>query len=153
MILNEEYRTLLLNENIIKDTLKDLKVNTGILFTFGTGMGALLPPVDRLLSGSGFQFNQQEISLLIITSIAILLNDTNKDKLLSTIKIKKPRIFILGYFEIDFTFIYVEVAHAPILPRRLSFVWTGADTWKESMFLSFVYRYLFISFLLNVKGF
>ena len=86
MILNEEYRTLLLNENIIKDTLKDLKVNTGILFTFGTGMGALLPPVDRLLSVSGFQFNQQEISLLIITSIAILLNDTNKDKLLSTIK-------------------------------------------------------------------
>jgi len=86
IIITEEQYKSLINENLFKDTLKDLKINTGILFTFGTGMGAFLGPVERLLTGSGFSLNHNEISLLIITSIALLINDTNKDILLNKVK-------------------------------------------------------------------
>ena len=85
VITEEQYKSLI-NENLFKDTLKDLKINTGILFTFGTGMGAFMGPVERLLTGSGFSFNNTEISLLIISAIANLINDTNKDKLLEKLK-------------------------------------------------------------------
>lgn len=86
IILTEEQYKSLINENSFKDALKDLKINTGILFTFGTGMGAFMGPVERLLSGSGFSLNENEIVLLIITSIALLINDKNKDSLLNKIK-------------------------------------------------------------------
>ena len=82
VITEEQYKSLI-NENLFKDTLKDLKINTGILFTFGTGMAAILGPVERLLTGSGFSFNKTEISLLIITAIAHLINDNSKDLLLN----------------------------------------------------------------------
>lgn len=85
VITEEQYKSLI-NENLFKDTLKDLKINTGILFTFGTGMAAFLGPVERLLTGSGVSLSNGEISLLIITSIAILINDTNKEKLLDEVK-------------------------------------------------------------------
>ena len=86
IILTEEQYKSLINENLFKDTLKDLKINTGILFTFGTGMAAFLGPVERLLTGSGFSFNETEISLLIITAISILINDVNKEKLLDEVR-------------------------------------------------------------------
>ena len=85
VITEEQYKSLI-NENSFKDTLKDLKINTGILFTFGTGMAAFLGPVERLLTGSGFSFNKTEISLLIITAIAHLINDNSKDLLLNKLK-------------------------------------------------------------------
>ena len=85
VITEVQYKSLI-NENLFKDTLKDLKINTGILFTFGTGMGAFMGPVERLLTGSGFSFSSIEISLLIITAIAILINDTNKELLLNKLK-------------------------------------------------------------------
>jgi len=86
IVITEEQYKKLINENLFKDTLKDLKINTGILFTFGTGMGAFMGPVERLLTGSGFSFNSTEISLLILTSIAILINDINKEPLLNKLK-------------------------------------------------------------------
>jgi hypothetical protein len=86
IIITEKQYKSLINENLFKDTLKDLKINTGILFTFGTGMGAFLGPVERLLTGSGFSFNETEISLLIITAISILINDVNKEKLLDEVR-------------------------------------------------------------------
>ena len=86
IILTEEQYKSLINENLFKDTLKDLKINTGILFTFGTGMAAFLGPVERLLTGSGFSFNETEISLLIITAIAYLINDKNKELLFDRLK-------------------------------------------------------------------
>lgn len=85
VITEEQYKSLI-NENSFKDALKDLKINTGILFTFGTGMAAFLGPVERLLTGSGFSFNKTEISLLIITAIAHLINDNSKDLLLNKLK-------------------------------------------------------------------
>jgi hypothetical protein len=87
IITEEQYKTIL-TENILKDTLKDLKINTGILFTFGVGMGALMDPVDRLLSNSGFSLNEKEILLLLITSISIIIKDSNANKLLDEVKEK-----------------------------------------------------------------
>lgn len=63
IVLTEDQYKEVLNESIIKDTLKDLKINTGIVFTFGAGMGAFMGPVSRMLSGSGFSFNTTEVAL------------------------------------------------------------------------------------------
>ena len=73
IILTEEQYKYILVENTLKDTLKELKISSGVLFTFGTGIGAFIGPVERLLSGSGFSMNQKDIILLIITSFALLI--------------------------------------------------------------------------------
>jgi hypothetical protein len=85
LITEEQYKEIL-RESIIKKTLSDLKLNTSILFTFGVGMGAFMGPVERLLNQSGFNFSNQEIALLVISSFAILLNDKSKDELMSEIE-------------------------------------------------------------------
>ena len=78
IIITEQQYDRLLVESVLQDTLKDLKDNAKILFTFGTGMGAFMGPVSRLLEGSDFNFTKEEIAILIATSIAILLNRTKK---------------------------------------------------------------------------
>ena len=88
IIITEQQYDRLLVESVLQDTLKDLKDNAKILFTFGTGMGAFMGPVSRLLEGSDFNFTKEEIALLIATSIAILLNRTKKEDLLKKIKDK-----------------------------------------------------------------
>jgi hypothetical protein len=87
VITEEQYKTIL-TENILKDILKDFNITSGILFTFGAGMAALMDPVDRLLSNSGFSLNEKEISLLLITAIAIIVKDSNTNRLLNEVKEK-----------------------------------------------------------------
>ena len=87
IITEEQYKTIL-TENILKDILKDFNITSGILFTFGAGMAALMDPVDRLLSNSGFSLNEKEILLLLITSIAIIVKDSNTNRLLDEVKEK-----------------------------------------------------------------
>jgi hypothetical protein len=87
ILTEEQYRHLII-ENTIKDTLKELKVNSGILFTFGTGIGAFIGPVDKLLSGSGFLMNEKEIILLIITAFALIIKDNESVTLLENVKEK-----------------------------------------------------------------
>ena len=48
IVLTESQYNNLIVENVFKDIFKDLNINTGILFTFGTGMAAFLPVVNRL---------------------------------------------------------------------------------------------------------
>jgi hypothetical protein len=86
IIITEEQYKDVLNENIFKDTLKDLKINTGIVFTFGAGMGAFMGPVTRMLSGSGFNLQPSEVALLIISAVAYLLNDPNTKDLIEKVK-------------------------------------------------------------------
>jgi hypothetical protein len=88
IILTEEQYKYILIESTLKDTLKDLKINTGILFTFGTGIGAFIGPVERLLSGSGFSMNEKDIILLIITSFALIIKDSESTTLLEKVKEK-----------------------------------------------------------------
>ena len=87
IITEEQYKTIL-TENILKNILKDFNITSGILFTFGAGMAALMGPVDRLLNNSGFSLNEKEILLLLITSIAIIVKDSNTNKLLDEVKEK-----------------------------------------------------------------
>ena len=87
IITEEQYKTIL-TENILKDILKDFNITSGILFTFGAGMASLMGPVDRLLSNSGFSLSEKEISLLLITSIAIIVKDSNTNRLLDEVKEK-----------------------------------------------------------------
>ena len=79
IITEEQYKTIL-TENILKDILKDFNITSGILFTFGAGMAALMGPVDRLLSNSGFSLSEKEILLLLITSIAIIIKDSESTR-------------------------------------------------------------------------
>ena len=89
IILTEEQISSILNESIIKDVMNDYKFNTGVLFTFGAGMGAFMGPVERILSKSGFIMTKQEVALLIITTFAILLKDSNYKELISIVKDKE----------------------------------------------------------------
>ena len=89
IILTEEQISSILNESIIKDVMNDYKFNTGVLFTFGAGMGAFMGPVERILSKSGFIMTKQEVALLIITTFALLLKDSNYKELISIVKDKE----------------------------------------------------------------
>ena len=89
IILTEEQISSILNESIIKDVMNDYKFNTGVLFTFGAGMGAFMGPVERILSKSGFIITKQEVALLIITTFALLLKDSNYKELISIVKDKE----------------------------------------------------------------
>ena len=88
IILTEEQYNTVIVENVIKDIFKDLNVDTGILFTFGTGMAALLPVVGRLLEGDGISLTKTDLAFLLITSIAILLKDNNSYNLVDAVEEK-----------------------------------------------------------------
>lgn len=80
---------LTINENkIINGLIDDLKLSSKFIFSFGTGIGALMNPVKELLNGSGLNFTDTEINLLIITAIATILNDVNLGKLVDELKEK-----------------------------------------------------------------
>jgi hypothetical protein len=88
IILTEEQYKYILVESTLKDTLNDLKINSGVLFTFGTGIGAFIGPVERLLSGSGFSMDEKDIILLIITSFALIIKDSEGSTLLEKVREK-----------------------------------------------------------------
>jgi hypothetical protein len=94
IILTEEQYNTLIVENVIKDIFKDLNINTGVLFTFGTGMSSLLPVVGRLLEGDGISLTKTDLAFLLITSIAILIKDKNADKLVDAVE-EKNQVDIL----------------------------------------------------------
>jgi hypothetical protein len=73
---------------ILNDVVTDLKLAPKFIFTFGSGIGAFHGPVSRLLQGSGFSMTKEEVVLLIITAIAILLNEPDSKKLMDTVKEK-----------------------------------------------------------------
>lgn len=87
ILTEEQYRTLII-ESTLKDTLKDLKINSGVLFTFGTGIGAFIGPVERLLSGSGVSMNERDVILLIIASFALIIKDSEGSTLLEKVREK-----------------------------------------------------------------
>lgn len=88
IVLTESQYNNLIVENVFKDIFKDLNINTGILFTFGTGMAAFLPVVNRLLEGDGLSMTKTDIAFLIITSVAILLKDNDSEKLIDVVEQK-----------------------------------------------------------------
>jgi hypothetical protein len=75
-------------KGIVDEIITDLKLVPNLIFTFGTGIAAFIEPVDKLLTGSGFSLNEKDIILLIITSIALLLNNPDSSKLVEHVKEK-----------------------------------------------------------------
>jgi hypothetical protein len=73
-------------KSIIGDIVDEFKLAPKILFTFGTGIGAFVNPVTKLLEGSGLQVSEYEVYLLIITAITILLNESNVSGLVKKLK-------------------------------------------------------------------
>ena len=76
------------DKSIIADIVDEFKMAPKFLFTFGTGITAFYGPVQRLLEGSGISMNEYEIYLLIITAVAIMINESNTDILIQTLKEK-----------------------------------------------------------------
>lgn len=69
------------DKSILGDIKQDLGIASKFITTFGTGIGAFMGPVTRLLEGSGVHLDKMDVSLLIITAISFMLNDTDFDKL------------------------------------------------------------------------
>lgn len=74
------------DKSIISDIVNDLKLAPKFIFSFGTGIGAFYESVDILLSGSGFQMTEYQTYLLIITAVALLLNEMDGDRLVEKLK-------------------------------------------------------------------
>lgn len=68
------------DKSIIKQVIDDLGLTRRLLFTFSTGMAAFIEPITNLLNGSGIHLNKTQVIMLIITSIAILIQDIDTDK-------------------------------------------------------------------------
>lgn len=90
-ILKEDEQVDPQDNSIIKKVMGDMGISTGFLFQFGTGIGAFMRPVTELLNGNGVvSMNQEEVALLIITTFAIMLTNSNVEigKLTQAVKDK-----------------------------------------------------------------
>ena len=76
------------DKSIISDIVDDFKLAPKFLFTFGTGITAFYGPIQRLLEGSGISMSEYEIYLLIITAVATMINESNVDTLIQSLKEK-----------------------------------------------------------------
>ena len=73
-------------KNIIDDIVTEFRLAPKFIFTFGTGIGAFYEPIEKLLTGSGFQMNEYQIYLLIITAVALMVDELNSSKLVEKLK-------------------------------------------------------------------
>lgn len=73
-------------KSIIEDIVEEFKLAPKFIFTFGTGIGAFYEPIEKLLSGSGFIMTEYQVYLLIITAIALMINEVNTPKLVEKLK-------------------------------------------------------------------
>lgn len=71
------------NTNILKKILSDLKLNTNLVLTFGTGISACYPVVEKLMKNmriESFNLNRESIILLTICSFTIIYLEERKFK-------------------------------------------------------------------------
>jgi len=73
-------------KSIIEDIVEEFKLAPKFIFTFGTGIGAFYEPIEKLLNGSGFTMTEHQVYLLIITAIALMINEVNTPKLVEKLK-------------------------------------------------------------------
>lgn len=76
-----------LDESYVRKILKgfsnDLKFNIGLIFTFGTGISAMVPVVQNLIKNGNLKIDPslENIVLLSLTSMAILYLEETKNKI------------------------------------------------------------------------
>jgi|TARA_R110000803_G_scaffold61952_1_gene122044 hypothetical protein len=87
-------------KSVISDIIDDLNLSKKFLFTFGTGIGSFVVPVNNLLNGSGVTLPKESVVLLIITSIALLLGDVDFNKLKKQLESKTLYPHLKGVSEL-----------------------------------------------------
>jgi len=75
-------------KDTINDVVNDLGLATKFVTTFGTGIGAFMGPVNKLLEGSGIVVTKTDVVLLIITAISFIIGDSDFEKLKLELKNK-----------------------------------------------------------------
>ena len=75
---------------ILKNLQRDLKFNTKLIFTFGTGIASMYPIVLNLISNQNFkiELTQENVALLTLTSVVILALEIEKDSDISKEDVK-----------------------------------------------------------------
>lgn len=67
--------------SIAKNVIKDLKLDSNLVFTFGTGIGALYPVIQTIMSNTGgFELTKETIVLLTISVVTIIYLEEKKSK-------------------------------------------------------------------------
>lgn len=87
-------------KGIINDIVNEFKLAPKFIFSFGTGIGSFYEPIEKLLRGSGFQMSEYNIYLLIITSIALMVNEVNTKPLIDKLKsegVHSALIYVMEY--------------------------------------------------------
>lgn len=73
-------------KRVEKKVLSDLKLDTKLILTFGSGIGALYPVVSKMMENlglSGVEINRETVVLLTIACLTIVYLEENKTKSIS----------------------------------------------------------------------
>lgn len=74
------------NKDMLRDLVNDLKLAPRLIFTFGSGITAFYGPIKELLNGGGLNISDENIILLILTSLCLLTGQPDVKKLVSKVK-------------------------------------------------------------------
>jgi hypothetical protein len=76
------------DKSIFKKIIDDLGLTRRLIFTFSTGVSAMVGPVNSLLAGSGVNLSETEIIMLIISAIASMTGEGNNQTMIQKLKEK-----------------------------------------------------------------
>jgi hypothetical protein len=65
-------------KRVEKKVIKDLKLNSKLIFTFGAGIGALYPIVSELLTNMSLNIEITQDKIVLLTIAAISIGTSNK---------------------------------------------------------------------------
>ena len=74
------------NKKMLKDLIDDLKLAPKLIFTFGSGITAFYGPIKELLKSGGLSVSDENVILLILTSLCLLTGQPDIKKLVSKVK-------------------------------------------------------------------
>ncbi len=74
------------NKDMLRDLVNDLKLAPKLIFTFGSGITAFYGPIKELLDSGGLNISEENIILLILTSLCLLTGQPDIKKLVDKVK-------------------------------------------------------------------
>jgi hypothetical protein len=85
-VLMEGLMTEEKNKDMLRDLVNDLKLAPKLIFTFGSGITAFYGPIKELLDSGGLNISEENIILLILTSLCLLTGQPDIKKLVDKVK-------------------------------------------------------------------
>lgn len=73
-------------KNLYKKIIDDLGLTRRLIFTFSTGVAAMVGPVTSLLEGSGVHLNEVQVIMLIISGIASAMGEGDNKIMIAKLK-------------------------------------------------------------------